>query len=226
MKFKLQFIADVLLATLVVSLLVAWHASRRDAQQLHDELQAAQKTIHAAQQREKDRDAAAAQIIAQMELLRSQAKDPLAILKALPRVLPLPESLRVLDEPTNSTENLASKTISEQQRNNADTATIENNQERPARRALPESPTLQMPAADLKPLYNFALDCQECRVRLQAAQGDLEDEKTRTHALERERDSALRLAHGGSAWMRVARAAKWFVIGAAAGYAASRSARH
>jgi hypothetical protein len=33
----------------------------------------------------------------------------------------------------------------------------------------------------------------------------------------KERDDAVRLARGGSAWRRIGRAAKWFLIGAAAG---------
>jgi hypothetical protein len=81
-----------------------------------------------------------------------------------------------------------------------------------------------LPEQDLKPLYNFALDCQACQARLAAAQADLADEKLKTATLARERDAALQAAKGGSFLRRVARAAKWFVIGAAAGALAAKAA--
>ena len=77
----------------------------------------------------------------------------------------------------------------------------------------------------MKPLYNFAVDCQECRAKLTAAQADLKDEQAKSLALGKERDSALRTAQGGSIWRRVGRAAKWFAIGAAAGAVAAKAVR-
>ena len=94
--------------------------------------------------------------------------------------------------------------------------------------ASPSSPTTQtnavIPAEDLKPLYDFTIDCKACQAKLAAAQGDLTDERQKTAALSRERDDALRIARGGSAWRRIGRAAKWFLIGAAAGAAAAKAA--
>jgi len=57
---------------------------------------------------------------------------------------------------------------------------------------------------------------------LATAQANLKDEQTKTQALSRERDAALQAARGGSVLRRVVRAAKWFVIGAAAGAVAAR----
>ncbi len=94
--------------------------------------------------------------------------------------------------------------------------------------ALPDSPTPKtnavIPAEDLKPLYDFALDCKACQAKLSATQDDLTDERKKTAALARERDDALRIARGGSAWRRIGRAAKWFLIGAAAGAVAAKAA--
>jgi len=94
--------------------------------------------------------------------------------------------------------------------------------------ALPDSPTPKtnavIPAEDLKPLYDFTIDCKACQAKLAAAQGDLTDERNKTTALTRERDDALRIARGGSAWRRIGRAAKWFFIGAAAGAVAAKTA--
>ncbi len=93
---------------------------------------------------------------------------------------------------------------------------------------LPDSPTPKanavIPAEDLKPLYDFTIDCKACQAKLAAAQGDLSDERNKTTALTRERDDALRIARGGSAWRRIGRAAKWFLIGAAAGAVAAKTA--
>ena len=80
-----------------------------------------------------------------------------------------------------------------------------------------------IPAVDLKPLYDFTLDCQACQARLSVAQGDLADERQKTAALAKERDDAVRIAKGGSAWRRVTRAAKWFLLGAAAGAVVARA---
>ena len=62
------------------------------------------------------------------------------------------------------------------------------------------------------------------QVKLGAAQADLADEKVKSQALGRERDDALRAAKGGSVLRRIARAAKWFAIGAAAGAIAAKAA--
>ncbi len=94
--------------------------------------------------------------------------------------------------------------------------------------ALPDSPTPKInaviPAEDLKPLYDFAVDCKACQSKLAAVQGDLLDERQKTTALTHERDDALRIARGGSAWRRIGRAAKWFLIGATAGAIAAKAA--
>ena len=94
--------------------------------------------------------------------------------------------------------------------------------------ALPNSPSPKtnavIPAEDLKPLYDFTIECKACQAELATSQSDLTDERAKTAALTRERDDALRIARGGSAWRRIARAAKWFLIGAAAGAVAAKAA--
>ena len=87
------------------------------------------------------------------------------------------------------------------------------------------NPKVQLPSEDLKPIYDFAVNCQECQAQLTATQANLRDEQLKTQALSRERDTALQAARGGSVLHRVVRAAKWFVIGAAAGAVAAKLAR-
>jgi hypothetical protein len=81
-----------------------------------------------------------------------------------------------------------------------------------------------IPNQDLKPLYDFALDCKSCQAKLANVQGDLTDVRAKTAALTKERDAALRAAKGGGTWKRIARAAKWFAMGAAAGALAAKTA--
>jgi hypothetical protein len=80
----------------------------------------------------------------------------------------------------------------------------------------------QLPIADLKPLYDSAVACKECQAQLAVAQANLKDEQAKTATARRELTDALRAAKGGSSLQRVARAAKWLLIGAAAGAAAAR----
>lgn len=74
-----------------------------------------------------------------------------------------------------------------------------------------------MPSADLKPLFEKVQSCQSCKAQLAVAQSDLEDEKTRSASLRKERDLALSSAKGGTFWHRLKQNAKWLVIGAALG---------
>lgn len=87
-------------------------------------------------------------------------------------------------------------------------------------------PALLIPPEDLKPLFDTVQECLACRAQLTAAQGTLADERTKVTALTVERDAiaaqrdaALR-ASRGTFWSRTRRAAKWFLLGAAAGAAA------
>jgi hypothetical protein len=89
----------------------------------------------------------------------------------------------------------------------------------------PNPPTnAVIPSQDLKPLYDFALDCKACQAKLNTAQGDLTDERKKSAALAQERDNALRVARGGTTLRRIGRAAKWLLIGAAAGAIAAKTA--
>src|SRR5258708_3629615 len=67
-------------------------------------------------------------------------------------------------------------------------------------------------------------DRDQLAAALAATQGTLIDERKNTAALTHERDDALRIARGGSVWRRIGRAAKWFLIGAAAGAVAAKTA--
>ena len=100
--------------------------------------------------------------------------------------------------------------------------------------ATPQNPkpaaVATIPQADLPAIRDAIEGCKECRLKLAAAEQDLASEKEQLRlageqlsAVERERDAALKAAKGGGFWRRARRAAKWFLIGAAAGAAISRA---
>jgi hypothetical protein len=198
---------------LAITIFVSWQADRRDRAQLATQLAAAQQTIAQATVNQHDRDAALNQTLTQVAAQKQSAVTPAQILKALPNAIPLPQPLALRTDPSQSAQ------PTNQSTNPADRS--------PGK---PDNPTPKagwpldavLPAADLKPLYDFALDCKACQAKLAASQSDLTDEKTKTAALTKERDAAVRAAKGGSALRRIARAAKWFAIGAAAGAVAAK----
>ena len=91
-----------------------------------------------------------------------------------------------------------------------------------------ESPltTISIPQPDLVPLYDDLQDCRASAVQNDALKNNLADERTRSAALQRERDAANAAAHGGTILQRLKRTAKWFAIGLATGAAVAAVAHH
>jgi len=195
---------------LAVAVIVSWRADRRDRTQLASELASTKKALADADTRQHERDTQLAQTLSALANLKRTIVTPAQIVRELPSEIPLPtpitlESATAANSPTTQTPAGPNPTS-------------------PAP-SLPDGklPQAVIPAEDLKPLYDFALECKACQAKLTAAQSDLSDERTKTAALTHERDDALRLARGGNVWRRVGRAAKWFVIGAAAGAIAAKA---
>jgi hypothetical protein len=200
-----------LVVVLGVAIVDAWRADRRDRAQLANELAATKKTLADADTRQRDRDSQLAQTLSALATLKRTIVTPSQIVRDIPREIPLPSPITLQSAtPTNSpVPQVLAAPNSNSQAINAPEAKL---------------PQALIPAEDLKPLYDFALECKACQARLAAAQGDISDEKTKTAALTRERDDALRIARGGTVWRRIVRAAKWFAIGAAAGAVAAHAA--
>jgi hypothetical protein len=223
-------LAEILVPViLAVTIFVSWQAERRDRVQLSTQLAAAQKTISDASASQHDRDTLLNQTLAQIAAQKQSAATPAQILKDLPGAITLPQPITL--QPSN-TENVGARFIA----NSAEATSTHPQKSARAQPVasqthLPENPMPKsgqpgdatLPAADLKPLYDFALDCKACQAKLTVAQSDLTDEKTKTAALTKERDAAVTAAKGGSAVRRIARAAKWFAIGAAAGAVAAKA---
>jgi type II secretory pathway pseudopilin PulG len=196
--FKLAVFLVVVI--LCVAMVEAWRADRRDRGRLAAELAATKQLLASADARQHDRDAQLNQTLAALAAEKRAVVTPAQIIRDLPRELPLPTPITLQAPPT------------------APGASTSPN-------AKPAETQVVIPAEDLKPLYNFTLDCRACQAKLATAQSDLTDEKSKTAALTKERDQALQIARGGSAWRRFTRATKWFFIGAAAGAIAAKTAR-
>jgi len=220
-----ELLVPVLLA---ITIFLSWQADRRDRAHLATQLAAAQQTIAQAAASQHDRDTRLNQTLAQLAAQEQSAATPAQILKDLQGALslPVPIALQAQSPQPNSAPIPSAKQSTELARKS--TATVSGDTT-----ALPSNPTPKsgqaadaiLPAADLKPLYDFTLNCKACQAKLAASQADLNDEKTKTAALTKERDVAIRAAKGGSALRRIARAAKWFALGAAAGAVAAKATR-
>jgi hypothetical protein len=207
---------------LAASLFLAWRAERTDRAKLTAQLAVAQQSLTQATDRQQSRDADLLRTLASLAAQKRTVQNPEQILNALPQQIPLPRPI-VLEqsEPTPAHAPTANSTNPGPTTNSKPAQPPNKNA---TKSAAPE-PQAAIPTADLKPLYDFALDCKACQIKLAAAQSDLTDEKSKTATLTKERDEAVRTAKGGSLLQRFARAAKWLLIGAAAGTLAARATR-
>ncbi len=196
-----------------VSVFFAWREAQKQQMALQAELKTTQQALADASAREASRDAAVKSLTAQIRQQKAEVQTPAQLIQALPDVLPLPTPLAIAPERMDSPPSSGQAEGETPKGKNTMGGANEGAQK------------LEFPAADLKPLYDFALDCKSCQAQLGAAEADLKDEKAKEAALGRERDDALKAAKGGSVLRRVARAAKWFAIGAAAGAIAAKAVR-
>jgi type II secretory pathway pseudopilin PulG len=188
-------------AILALAVVAAWRAERSDRAQLASELSAAKQALAQADARQHDRDTQLLQTLSTLAAEKRTVTTPEQIVRDLPRQMALPAPIFLQPAP-------------------ADPTRISRPGDNPSK-----GPTQAViPIEDLKPLYDFTLDCKACQAKLAASQGDFTDEKAKTVVLTKERDAAIRAAKGGGVLQRVARAAKWLAIGAALGAVASRAA--
>ena len=230
MPTRLWLRATGILAALAVAaiLLASWRADRRDRAKLAADLAAANQTLAQASSRQHDRDAQLLQTLAALAEEKRVNTTPAQILRELPKQIPLPVpvTLQSASLTGNAEKPPCSSGLPWSGKGplcgpgGLDPTRLATN---PTSNA--ESAQAILPAADLKPLYDFALDCKACQAKLAAAQADLTDERAKTATLTRERNEAVRAAKGGSLLRRIARNAKWLAIGAAAGAIAAKAHR-
>jgi hypothetical protein len=209
----IKFAAVVVVVVLAACVLVAWRDARKEQMALQAELKTTQLALAEATARQATRDAAMNDLVAGLKKKEAAVQKPAQVVAALPDVITLPAPITIDAERPASPPSSGQAEGGPYAGKNA-TGNVDGVQQK-----------VNFPAADLKPLYDFAADCKACQAKLGAAQADLADEKLKSQALGRERDDALGAAKGGSVLRRIARAAKWFAIGAAAGAIAARATR-
>ena len=205
----MKLAAFVIVVVLAASVFFAWRDARKEQMALQAELKTTQQALAEATARQASRDATVNDLVAGLKKNEVAVRRPAQVVAALSDVITLPAPITIEPEPRGASAGADGSNTGKSASSGVDGIETKVN----------------FPAADLKPLYDFAADCKAWQAKLGAAQADLADEKVKTQALGRERDDALRAAKGGSVLRRIARAAKWFAIGAAAGAIAAKAAR-
>ncbi len=237
------FCAALLIAALAIH---AWLSSRDEQQRLQSTLAAQKQILDAADTREQTRQATLNDALAKIEKLKRATRTSQQILRDLPNYLPLPQPITLAPEPTDThpqqgtalpakSETAPQPSPTEPVRSarsaqpTASSPSSTGDLPRP-QPAIPCNPgdncVLEMPSADLKPLYDFTQNCRECQMRLTAAQQDHADDLAKLDALTHQRDAAITVAKGGTFWHRLRRNALWFGVGAGVGAAAAQVAAH
>jgi type II secretory pathway pseudopilin PulG len=221
-------LAEILIAAAIAAtVFAAWRADRRDRDQLAADLAAAKQTLAQADTRQHDRDAQLLQTLATLAAGKRAVTTPAQIIRDLPNQIPLPVAitLQSSNPSTNPEKPPCGSGLPRSLRGPKCGPEGLDSTQSQANAASKDPTQAVIPAADLKPLYDFALDCKACQAKLAAAQADLTDEQAKTAVLTRERNEAVRIAKGGSLLRRIARNAKWLAIGAAAGAIAAKAHR-
>jgi type II secretory pathway pseudopilin PulG len=236
-RFYFRLASFAAAAILCLAAVQAWRADRRGRAQLAAELAATKQLLAAADARQHDRDTQLAQTLSTLAAEKRTVVTPAQIIRNLPNEIPLPAPITLQADHTSSQDT----SVAPANATNAPATKIAGASSANDAQANPRSPSASstatfpqpnqkaaaggavIPAEDLKPLYDFALDCKSCQAKLSAAMGNLADEQKKTAALTQERDHAVQIARGGSVRRRIVRAAKWFLLGAAAGAVISRA---
>jgi type II secretory pathway pseudopilin PulG len=240
-------VTAIVVALLIAGIAVhAWLASHDDQVRLQATLAAQKQLLDAADARERERDTSLNNALSQIEALKRNTQTPEQILRDLPKYLPLPQPIsfapgnnsvpskqgtiaspedaslaglhasRATEQGTATCPDVGTASVCQElspQTSKSNTATAD----KPSASDLPSSPTAQIPAVDLKPLFDFVQDCRACQAQLATAKLDAADNATKIAALTRERDAAITAAKGGSFWRRLRRNILWFAVGAGAG---------
>ena len=198
MKPTLRIVV-ILAASIAVALLAdAWRSARHDSRQLAATLAAQNTVIRQAGDREQQRDSQLAAALAAIQAQKRFVHTPQQAAKQLPFVLPpLPLPVSIHDPGLSA----------------------------PLPPGEAPAASISIPQPDLVPLYDDLQDCRSSIVQNDSLKNDLSDERARSAALLHERDAAIAVTHGGTLLLRLRRAAKWFVVGVAAGAAVAAVSR-
>jgi len=210
--------AAVVVAALAIH---AWFAAHDEQVRLQTTLAAQKQLLDAADARERARESTLRDTLAQIEALKRITRTPAQILRALPQYLPLPEPISPLPLAPSSTSHTGQGIAPSEEPPPTPTPLDASRKPSPSSpQQLPSAPAAQIPAADLKPLWDFVQDCRACQAQLAVARANAADDAQKIAALTRERDAAITAAKGGSLWRRLRHNALWFAVGTGVGAAA------
>jgi hypothetical protein len=195
----------------------AWLIEHDDRLRLEATLATQKRALDAANLREQDRAATLKDALAQIEALKRQTQTPAQILGALPKFLALPQPITLASphsaaaptqkgtaqegtpqQGTGRSENspCVAKKGCAQSPASATTATnatpnLESSATTaPNQQEHPDASNAQIPAADLKPLFDFVQDCRACQAQPAAAKQDSTDNAAKLAAVTKERGAA------------------------------------
>jgi hypothetical protein len=210
----------------------AWLASRDEQQRLASTLASQKQLLDAADTRERARQSALDDTLAQIEKLKRATQTPAEIVRDLPKYLSLPQPITLVAARAANPSTTAAR-----QGTDASAASAGNpptpppsqlsgphpSNSAPAALNASQLPAAQIPSVDLKPLYDYVQDCRACQAQFAAAKQNASDDATKISALTRERDAAITASKGAAFWRRLRRNTIWFGVGAALGAAAAYS---
>jgi hypothetical protein len=183
-------ISGILLAVLLAAMAFhAWLTEHDDRLRLQATISTQKLALDAADLRDNDRAATLKDTLAQIEALKCPTQTPAQILSSLPKFLALPQPI-TLTSPRSSVP--ATQQGAAQPEKSAcaakkgcpalalPSATISTAASAPGlqspalasqsnQQELPDAPTARIPAADLKPLFDFVQDCRSYQAQLTAA---------------------------------------------------------
>src|ERR1700676_2282983 len=189
-RVKLEIAATLVVLVIVAIVGGSWLGAREEGIRLKATLGAQNAVLADAGKREAAREEPLKESLSQWEDLKKRTQTPAQVVQALPQMIPLPQPITL----------------------NLPAALAQGD---PKLAGVQPGQTATIPAADLKPLYDFAITCKECQAKVLNLEQDKVDDGVKIGALVKERDEAVTAAKGGSKWTRVKSAAKWLVIGAA-----------
>jgi hypothetical protein len=201
LRHKLE-IAGALIALVIIGIVGgSWIGAREESIRLKATLDAQNSIIAEAAKREDAREATLRDSLAQLEDLKKRTQTPTQVIQAMPQVLPLPQPITL---------NLPAALA----------------QGQPNLAGVQPGQSATIPAADLKPLFDFAASCKECQAKVLVLQQDKVDDAVKIGGLTKERNAAVTAAKGGSKLQRIKKAAEWLAIGIVAGAAALCGSGH
>jgi hypothetical protein len=242
MRRMIEISAAVVAAILAAMAFHAWLASHDEQLRMQATITAQKQLLDAADAREHTRATVLDQTLAEIQKLKRDTQTPSQILSELPKYLTLPQPITMAPSPLP--DHAGAGTTKAQEKKREGTAQPVNSEQADslaprdglhgasiaapqvqsadpgnfadaANQSASASPSALIPAADLKPLYDYVQDCRACQAQLAAAKQNSADDAAKLAAMMRERDAAATAAKGGTFWRRFRRNIEWFAIGAA-----------